>query len=97
MTPSWVSFTNDARSIGDAAKNAYHTYPENTVFDAKRLIGRKSDNPEIKRDMKHWTFKVSGKVVKPSIQVKHEGDLKDSVSDYSSFSFSPSLIAHVDS
>ena len=41
-------------SVGDAAKNAFHTNPENTVFDAKRLIGRKMDDPEVKRDQKHW-------------------------------------------
>ena len=41
-------------SVGDAAKNAFHTNPENTVFDAKRLIGRKMDDPEVKRDQRHW-------------------------------------------
>jgi molecular chaperone DnaK (HSP70) len=41
-------------SVGDAAKNAFHSNPENTVFDAKRLIGRKMDDPEVKRDQKHW-------------------------------------------
>ena len=41
-------------SVGDSAKNAFHSNPENTVFDAKRLIGRKYDDPEVQRDMKHW-------------------------------------------
>ena len=41
-------------SVGDSAKNAFHSNPENTVFDAKRLIGRKYDEPEVQRDMKHW-------------------------------------------
>ena len=41
-------------SVGDSAKNAFHSNPENTVFDAKRLIGRKFDEPEVQRDMKHW-------------------------------------------
>ena len=41
ITPSWVSFTDDGQLVSDAAKNAYHSNPENTVFDAKRLIGRR--------------------------------------------------------
>lgn len=41
-------------SVGDSAKNAFHSNPENTVFDAKRLIGRKVDDPEVQRDQKHW-------------------------------------------
>jgi len=40
--------------IGDSAKNAFHSNPTNTVFDAKRLIGRKINEPELQRDMKHW-------------------------------------------
>ena len=79
ITPSWVSFTDEERLIGDAAKNAFHSNPENTVFDAKRLIGRKFDDPEVKRDMKHWPFKISGKGGKPSIQVKHKGELREFV------------------
>ena len=67
------------RSVGDAAKNAYHSNPENTVFDAKRLIGRKVDDPEIKRDQKHWPFKLVEKNGKPNIQVKHKGELRDFV------------------
>jgi endoplasmic reticulum chaperone BiP len=54
ITPSWVGFTDDERLIGDAAKNAFHSNPENTVFDAKRLIGRKMDDQDIQRDIKHW-------------------------------------------
>ncbi|KAG8790847.1 ATPase with role in protein import into the ER, partial [Serendipita sp. 399] len=77
ITPSWVGFTEDERLIGDAAKNAFATNPENTVFDAKRLIGRKVDDPEIKKDMKHWPFKVIEKNTRPHIRVKHKGELKD--------------------
>ncbi|EPQ55768.1 heat shock protein 70 [Gloeophyllum trabeum ATCC 11539] len=77
ITPSWVSFTDDERLIGDSAKNAYHSNPENTVFDAKRLIGRKMDDPELQRDMKHWPFKVVEKNGKPAIQVKHKGDVRE--------------------
>ena len=53
ITPSWVSFTDEERAIGDAEKNAFHSNPENTVFDAKRLVGCKFEDPEVKRDMKH--------------------------------------------
>ncbi|KAF9054171.1 heat shock protein 70 family [Panaeolus papilionaceus] len=74
ITPSWVSFTDDERLVGDSAKNAFHTNPTNTVFDAKRLIGRKMDDPDIIRDMRHWPFKVSEKNGKPAITVQHKGD-----------------------
>ncbi|KAI0042101.1 heat shock protein 70 [Auriscalpium vulgare] len=77
ITPSWVSFTDDERLIGDSAKNAYHSNPENTVFDAKRLIGRKFDEQDVQRDMKHWPFKVLNKAGKPVIQVKHRGEDRD--------------------
>ncbi|KAH8101324.1 heat shock protein 70 family [Cristinia sonorae] len=77
ITPSWVSFSEDERLVGDSAKNAYHSNPENTVFDAKRLIGRKIDDPEVKRDQKHWPFKIVKRNDKPAIQVKHKGELRD--------------------
>ncbi|KAG8809979.1 ATPase with role in protein import into the ER, partial [Serendipita sp. 400] len=77
ITPSWVGFGEEERLIGDAAKNAFATNPENTVFDAKRLIGRKVDDPEIKKDMKHWPFKIIEKNSRPHIRVKHKGELKD--------------------
>jgi len=48
-------------SVGDSAKYAFHSNPENTVFDAKRLIGHKMDDQDITRDMKHWPFKVTEK------------------------------------
>ncbi|OCH88948.1 heat shock protein 70, partial [Obba rivulosa] len=74
ITPSWVSFTDEERLVGDAAKNAFHSNPENTVFDAKRLIGRKFDDPEVQRDMRHWPFKVVPKGEKPAIQVRYKGE-----------------------
>ncbi|KAF9447484.1 heat shock protein 70 [Macrolepiota fuliginosa MF-IS2] len=74
ITPSWVSFTDDERLVGDSAKNAFHSNPTNTVFDAKRLVGRKMDDPELKRDFKHWPFKVVEKNGKPAITVKHKGE-----------------------
>merc|ERR1719337_55191 len=57
-TPSYVSFTDTERLIGDAAKNDAARNPSNTVFDAKRLIGRKFDDPSVQADMKHWAFEV---------------------------------------
>ena len=67
-------------SVGDSAKNAFHSNPENTVFDAKRLIGRKMDDQDLARDMKHWPFKVAEKNGKPAITVKHKGGDRDFVS-----------------
>ena len=49
-----VSNPSIAISVGDSAKNAFHSNPPNTVFDAKRLIGRSFDEPEVQKDMKHW-------------------------------------------
>jgi molecular chaperone DnaK (HSP70) len=57
-TPSYVAFTDTERLIGDAAKNQVAMNPENTVFDAKRLIGRRFSDPSVQADMKHWPFKV---------------------------------------
>jgi molecular chaperone DnaK (HSP70) len=53
-TPSYVAFTDTERLIGDAAKNQVAMNPNNTVFDAKRLIGRKFEDNTVQRDMKHW-------------------------------------------
>ena len=76
-TPSYVAFTESERLIGDAAKNQVSMNPENTVFDAKRLIGRKIDDSSIQNDMKHWSFKVVGKDGgKPHIQVVFKGEEK---------------------
>jgi L1 cell adhesion molecule like protein len=76
-TPSYVAFTDSERLIGDAAKNQVSMNPENTVFDAKRLIGRKIDDSSIQNDMKHWSFKVVGKDGgKPHIQVTFKGEEK---------------------
>ncbi|KAL4232274.1 Heat shock 70 kDa protein [Mactra antiquata] len=75
-TPSYVAFTDTERLIGDAAKNQAAMNPSNTVFDAKRLIGRKYDETTVQSDMKHWPFKVVNNNGKPKIQAEHKGELK---------------------
>lgn len=75
-TPSYVAFTDTERLIGDAAKNQVAMNPHNTVFDAKRLIGRKFDDAEVQSDMKHWPFTVIAKDGKPNIQVEYKGEQK---------------------
>jgi L1 cell adhesion molecule like protein len=57
-TPSFVSFTEDERLIGEAAKNQAAMNPVNTIFDIKRLIGRRFEDPTVKKDMESWPFKV---------------------------------------
>ena len=75
ITPSYVAWTSDdQRLIGDAAKNQASSNPENTVFDAKRMIGRKFSDPYVQADMKHWPFKVvEGNAGKPKIVVEAKG------------------------
>lgn len=77
ITPSYVAFTESERFIGDAAKNQANSNPKNTVFDAKRMIGRKMDDPMIKKDMKLWPFEVvEGEGKKPLIKVEYKGETK---------------------
>ncbi|KAK1987870.1 hsp70-like protein [Colletotrichum cereale] len=75
-TPSFVGFTDTERLIGDAAKNQVAMNPHNTVFDAKRLIGRKFNDSEVQADMKHFPFKVIDKSGKPAIEVEFKGETK---------------------
>lgn len=75
-TPSYVAFTDTERLIGDAAKNQVAMNPSNTIFDAKRLIGRKYDDTTVQRDIKHWPFKVVSDSGKPKIQVEYKCDTK---------------------
>merc|ERR1719408_672318 len=76
-TPSYVAFTDTERLIGDAAKNQAARNPENTVFDAKRLIGRKFNDPVIQADMKLWPFKcIEGPGGKPKIEVEYMSEKK---------------------
>merc|ERR1712193_212734 len=78
ITPSYVAFTPDGeRLIGDAAKNQLTSNPENTVFDAKRLIGRQWKDKSVQHDMKFFPFKLTEKNKKPHIQVAvNEGETK---------------------
>jgi len=73
-TPSYVAFTDTERLIGDAAKNQGAMNPKNTVYDAKRLIGRKIDDEVVQKDMKLWSFNVVADAdKKPKIQVDYKG------------------------
>merc|ERR1719347_1980282 len=75
--PSYVAFTDSERLIGDAAKNQVARNPENSIFDAKRLIGRKFADPIVQADIKLWPFKViSGTGDKPMIVVNSQGEEK---------------------
>ena len=58
-TPSYVAFTDDERLIGDAARNQAALNSQNTIFDAKRLIGKKFNDSQVQSDMKHWPFRVT--------------------------------------
>ncbi|KAK3089988.1 hypothetical protein FSP39_008244 [Pinctada imbricata] len=75
-TPSYVGFTDSERLIGDAAKNQVAINPQNTIFDAKRLIGRKFTDSSVQSDMKHWPFKVVSDGGKPKLQAEHKGEMK---------------------
>ncbi|KFK37144.1 hypothetical protein AALP_AA4G218800 [Arabis alpina] len=76
-TPSYVAFTDSERLIGEAAKNQVATNPSNSVFDAKRLIGRKRSDASVQSDMKLWPFKIiPGAADKPMIVVKYKGEDK---------------------
>jgi len=76
-TPSYVAFNDEERLIGDSAKNQVAANPQNTVFDAKRLIGRQFQDKEVQSDMKQFPFQVvSGRNGKPEIAVEYKGERK---------------------
>jgi heat shock protein 1/8 len=76
-TPSYVAFTSEERIIGDAAKNQVAMNCENTIFDAKRLIGRKYSDQMVQSDKKHWPFIVKpDSNDKPQIYVNYKGEEK---------------------
>jgi len=75
-TPSYVAFTETERLVGEAAKNQAAMNPQNTVFDAKRLIGRMFSDTSVQKDMKHWPFRVLEEKGRPVIQVQYMGETK---------------------
>jgi len=76
-TPSYVGFSDSERLIGLAAKNSATSNPTNTVYDAKRMIGREFSDPKLQDDMKHFSFKVVDKSGKPKIKVNYKGEDKE--------------------
>jgi len=74
ITPSYVAFTETERLIGDSAKNQAPMNPKNTVFDAKRLIGRKYSDKTVQKDIKLWPFEVINKGEKPYVKVQYKGE-----------------------
>jgi len=75
-TPSYVGFNESERLVGDGAKNQVAMNPANTIFDAKRLIGRKFNEANVQKDMKHWPFKVIDVGGKPKLEVEYKGETK---------------------
>merc|ERR1712203_1301258 len=75
-TPSYVAFTDTERLIGDAAKNQVALNPTNTIFDAKRLIGRKYNDDTFQKDMKHWPFTVVDEGSRPKLEVEYKNETK---------------------
>jgi len=75
-TPSYVAFTDTERLIGDPAKNQVAINPTNTIFDAKRLIGRKFEDSSVQADMKHWPFTVIDASGKPKLEVEYQNETK---------------------
>ncbi|KAE9981534.1 hypothetical protein EG328_011571 [Venturia inaequalis] len=75
-TPSFVSFTAEERLIGEAAKNQAAMNPANTIFDIKRLIGRRFDDETVKKDVESWPFKVVDREGSPFVQVDYLGETK---------------------
>nr|AGT28484.1 heat shock protein 70 [Pseudodiaptomus annandalei] len=75
-TPSYVAFTDTERLIGDPAKNQVAINPTNTIFDAKRLIGRKFDESTVQSDMKHWPFTAVDVGSRPKLQVEYKNETK---------------------
>jgi len=75
-TPSYVAFTDTERLIGDPAKNQVAINPTNTIFDAKRLIGRKFEDSTVQADMKHWPFEVTNAGGLPKLKVEYKNEEK---------------------
>ena len=76
ITPSWVSWTDDERLVGEGAKNQGSLNPHNTVFDVKRLIGRSFNDETVKKDSTLMPYKLVNKDGKPHIEVVVKGEKK---------------------
>ncbi len=77
-TPSWVAFNSEEKLVGEGAKSQYNSNPINTVFDAKRLMGYKFDDPQVQRELKSLPYKVvSGQNNIPKIQVSYRDEKKE--------------------
>jgi len=76
ITPSWVAFTDTERLIGEAAKNQGAINPENTIFDIKRLIGRKFDDETVQHDKKLLPYTIVSNGGKPNVEVVFKGEKK---------------------
>merc|ERR1719335_1157903 len=76
ITPSYVSFSGGERLVGEAAKNQATINPTQTLFDVKRLIGRKYKDSTVQKDIKLLPYEISDKSGKPMINVKIKGDKK---------------------
>ncbi len=75
-TPSYVSFTDTERLIGDGAKSQSSKNPENTIFEVKRLIGRNFEDSSVQGDMKNFPFEVVSQDGKPYVQATYKSELK---------------------
>lgn len=75
-TPSYVTFRKDRRLVGDEAKYQAAAYPKNTIFNVKRLIGRKYDDPIVQSNLKHWPFQLGDDLGKPKIIVEYQNQIK---------------------
>jgi len=76
ITPSYVAFADEERLIGEAAKNQATINPEQTLFDVKRLIGRKFSDSTVKKDRELLPFKIVDAKTKPMIEVRVKGEKK---------------------
>ena len=77
-TPSWVSFNSEEKLVGEGAKSQYNSNPTNTIFDVKRLVGYKFDDPQVQRELKKLPYKVvSGQNNIPKIQVSYKDEEKE--------------------
>lgn len=76
ITPSWVAFTENERLVGEAAKNQGALNPENTVFDVKRLIGRRFDDDTVQKDKKLLPYNIKNQGGKPVVEAVFKGETK---------------------